>query len=109
MEESNPAQPREKIMTYLHRCYSAALLHLKQGRLEEGTAQLTTILQHEFMTDTDMENLKYSALMSLANIHEQLHQPLQALGKYWEALQILAERSAGALQKGLLNLKQFNE
>jgi|688.fasta_scaffold2099322_1 hypothetical protein len=56
-------------MTYLHRCYSAALQQLKEGKLNEGVHQLQAILSHEFMSDTDMENLKYSALMSLANIH----------------------------------------
>lgn len=35
------------------------------------------------MHDTDMENLKYSALMSLAEVNEVLQQPLVALGFYW--------------------------
>jgi tetratricopeptide (TPR) repeat protein len=61
------------------------------------------------MSDTDMENLKYSALMSLANIHEQTQQYQRALASYWQALQILTGRSIATLQKGLFNLKQFNE
>ena len=71
--------------------------------------QLQQILQHEFMSDTDMENLKYSSLMSLATVHEQRGEAHLALGMYWEALQILSRRSALALQKGLSSLKQYNE
>jgi tetratricopeptide (TPR) repeat protein len=96
-------------MTYLHRCYSAALQQLKEGRLAQGVEQIESILNHEFMTDTDMENLKYSALMSLANIHEQMQQYPNALGYYWQALQILTNKSMSTIQQGMFNLRQFNE
>ena len=49
------------------------------------------------MTDTDMENLKYSALMSLANIHEQMQQYPNALDFYWQALQILNNKSMSTI------------
>jgi tetratricopeptide (TPR) repeat protein len=96
-------------MTYLHRCYSAALQKLKEGKLAQGVDQIESILSHEFMADTDMENLKYSALMSLANINEQMQQYPNALSKYWQALQILTNKSMNALQQGMFNLRQFNE
>jgi hypothetical protein len=96
-------------MTYLHRCYSAALQQLREGRVSQGIDQLQSILAHEFMTDTDMENLKYSALMSLANLHEQTHQYPHALNSYWQALQILNSRSLTTMQQGMFNLRQFNE
>lgn len=70
-------------MTHLHRGYSTALLFLKQGKVNEGVEQLQQILQHEFMSDTDMENLKYSLLMSLGTVHEQRGEANLALGKYW--------------------------
>jgi len=53
-------------MTALHRSYTQAINILKTGRLKEGSNALIEILRNEYMHDTDMENLKYSALMSLA-------------------------------------------
>ncbi len=76
-------------MTMLHRSYSHALYLLKTGQLAEGAQQLIDILHHQYINDSDLENLKYSALLSLSQVQEAQGDSLTALGFLWQALQIL--------------------
>ena len=51
------------------------------------------------MQDSDLDNLKFSIFMSLAEVKDALCDLSTALGFYWQALQILEKRMDN-IQKG---------
>lgn len=94
MEVEPAPNQQEKTMTALHRTYALALAALRHGRLADGAAQLHQLLLHPEMADPDLENLRYSALMSLAQTEEMRERREDAMALYWQALQIWQGRTA---------------
>ena len=86
-------------MTILHRKYANAMFLLKQNKLDEGATILYQVIGDEYMSDTDMENLKYACLMSLAQINEIKDKLLDALSCYWGALSIISNQAKLVQQK----------
>jgi hypothetical protein len=77
------------VLTLLHRKYAEGLGLLKRRLFEEGTNILLEILQHPYIYDGDLDNLRFSTFMSLAEVKEALQESMTALGFYWQGLLIL--------------------
>ena len=76
-------------MTTLHRSYNQALFLLKKGQFTEGIQNLISILHHPYINDTDLQNLKYSTLVSLAEVHQNQGDLNSALGFFWKGYETM--------------------
>lgn len=58
----------EKELTVMMKSYHSALHLLKNQQTSEGTVMLLSILDGPLIDDADLRNLKYSTLLSLAEV-----------------------------------------
>ena len=73
----------------LHQQYCEGLGLLKNREFQKGCDVLLGILQHPLTKDCDLDGLRFSTFMSLAEVQEVIGDARASLGFYWQALQIL--------------------